>query len=123
MIFSRKTDDALASLAKKLDKVVADNADKQMKTFVSFLGDADDRAKLKSDVEAFAKKSAVKEIPLVIPVEQPDGPDTYSVNPDATYTVLVYKGLKVVTNHALKDGELTKEKIEEIVKDTDKILN
>lgn len=123
MIFSRKSDDALAGLVKKLDKVVADNTDKDMKCFVAFLGDPDDRAKIKSDVEAFAEKSGVKEIPLTIPKEQPDGPDSYGVNPDATYTVLVYKGLKVVANHALKEKELTEKKIEEIVRDTDKILN
>ncbi len=120
MIFSRKSDDALASLVKKLDAVVADGKDKQFKTFVSFIGESADA--LKPKVEKFAKDSGVKEIPLTIAVEQPDGPESYGLNEEATYTVLIYKELKVAANHALKEKELTKEKVEAIVKDAKKLL-
>ena len=121
MIFSRKTDDALASLVKKLDKVVADNKDQKFASFVAFLGENPEE--LKGDVEKFAEKTGTKGIPYTIAVEQPDGPETYGIDEDAEYTVLVYKGQQVVTNHALGKGELTKKAIGAIVKDTAKILD
>ena len=122
MIFSQKTDDAFASLVKKLDPVVEANSDKKMSSFVAFLG-ADAEA-LQGDVEKFAETTKVKQIPLTISIE-PDGPESYGLNKDAAYTVLIYKDPVVegvLVNHALKEGELTKEKIDEIVKDTAKIL-
>jgi hypothetical protein len=122
MIFSQKTDDALASLVKKLDPVVAQNSEKKMKSFVTFLGT--DAGALQGKVEEFAESTKVKQIPLTVSVE-PDGPESYGLNKEAAYTVLIYKDPVVegvLVNHALKEGELTKEKIDEIVKDTAKIL-
>lgn len=122
MIFSRKADQSLASLAKQLDKIVTKNEEKQFKSFVTFIGN-EDREKLRESVEKFAKNAQVKNVPLTVATELPNGPDSYGINEQATYTVLIYKGGEVKVNHALKEGELTKEKIVAIVKDTDKILN
>jgi hypothetical protein len=122
MVFSRKTDKPLVSLAKQLDEIVAKNEDKQMRSFVTFIGN-EDREKLLESVEKFAKEANLKHVPLTVAAEQPNGPDTYSINEKATYTVLIYKGGQVVANHALKEGELSKEKVAAIVKDTGKILN
>ena len=122
MIFSYKTDDALASLVKKLDPVIAKNTDKKMSSFVAFLGP--DAEALEGDVEKFAKKTKVKQIPFTVSVE-PEGPESYGLNKEAVYTILLYNDPVVegvVVNYALKEGELTKEKIDEIIKDTAKIL-
>tara|TARA_B100000745_G_C20053264_1_gene359288 strand:- start:385 stop:750 length:366 start_codon:yes stop_codon:yes gene_type:complete len=121
MIFSRKSDDALASLVKKLDKVIQDNSDQQFKVFVAFLGG--NPGELKTAVTKFSEKTNTKGIPYTIAVEQPDGPETYGLSEDADYTVLVYKNVKVVANHAVKKGKLSKKVIADIVKDTQKVLN
>ena len=75
-------------------------------------------------MKEFAKKTNVKQIPLTVSVE-PEGPASYGLNKDAVYTILLYNdpvGEGVVVNYALREGELTEEKIDEIIKDTAKIL-
>ena len=119
MIFAKEQGDALASLVKQIDGIVAKNAKKQMGSFVNFIGE--DRDELEESAAKFGK--AYKNVAIVVPVEYGSGPKNYGVNPDAGVTVLIYRGLKIVANHATLPGKLTKSKIAEIVKDTAKILN
>lgn len=124
MIFSRKIDDDLASLVKKIDAAVAENKDKNMRSFVVFLGD--DREALKPAVEEFAKANRIKQVPLTVAVEQPSGPENYGLNDEAAYTILLYKNPVaggVIVNHALGEKDLNKKTVRKIVKDTKKILD
>jgi hypothetical protein len=120
MIFARKNDAALASLVKEIDKVVAANKDKKMASFVNFLGtDADE---LKAAAKKFAEENKIENVALVVPLDHEKGPQEVKLHDDASVTVMLYSGLKVKANHALKDGGLSKAAIGKIVDDTSKIL-
>ena len=122
-----KTDDALASLVKQIDKVVAANQDKKMASFVNILGEDADKAQ--KDAITFAKKHEITNVALVVPRDPKNdpksysnGPKDYKINPKAEVTVLIYKGLKVKVNYALAAGELNEKTIKAIIADTGKIL-
>ncbi|MCC7085278.1 MAG: hypothetical protein IT427_09755 [Pirellulales bacterium] len=120
-IFSRNPNEKLSRLMKEVDAVVDQNGDKKMAAFVNLLGDDD------SALEAAAKKivdnSGAENIAVVVPKDQPNGPASYKINPEAETTVLIYVKAKVVANHALPAGALDDETISKIVDDTAKILN
>lgn len=118
MVFAKDQDDNLASLVKQLDKLVADNEEKQLKAFVNFIGE--DQEALEEQATKFAEPFKV--VPIVVPVEYELGPKDFNVSPDAGVTVMIYKGAKVEANHALAPGKLDEKAIEAIVKDTEKVL-
>jgi hypothetical protein len=118
MIFAKDQGDSLASLVKQVDKLVADNTDKEMKAFVNFIGE--DREELEEKATKFAEPYA--NVPIVVPVEFELGPKDFNVHPDAGVTVMIYKGAKVVANHAVAPDKLDEKAIEAIIKDTGKIL-
>lgn len=119
MIFTRKLDPSLASLVKKVNDKVEANQDKQMAAFVVLLGaDASSKA---DELKALAEKEKLS-IPLTIAADQPNGPETYKIAPEAEETVLIYNNSKVKDNVALKAGELSSAKIDEILQKTSDIL-
>jgi len=122
MVFARKTDDALASLVKQIDAVVAANENQKMASFVTFLGD--DPAALKPAVEKLAAEHKIENVALTVATgkDPAAGPKNMKVSPEAEVTVVIYKNRKVEANHALAPGKLNEEAIKKIVADTSKIL-
>lgn len=118
-VFTRGTADSLASLVKKIDKVVADNGDKKMAAFVVHLTDDPDTSE--ATLKALAKKHKIVKTPLTN-FDGLAGPPAYSIAEKADVTVMMWVRGKVKVNHALAKGELTEKKIAEIVADTAKIL-
>ncbi len=121
MIFTRKIDDGLAGLVKKLDKVVADNEEKKMAAFVNFLGDDPD-ALAKAAVE-FGQKNELANTVLAVPVDNADGPGRYGIASETSLAVFLYRGKKVQARHLFADGALKEADVATIVADTDKILS
>jgi hypothetical protein len=113
------TDD-LASLVKQLDKKVADNSDSDMRGFVVLLTDDPDQAE--ADLKAFAKKHKIKNMPLTY-FDGVAGPKSYKIAKDAEITVNLWVGLSSKANFVFEKDQLKKANIDEIVKDTSKILN
>lgn len=120
MIFARKADANLASLATQLDKKVADNSDKKLSSFVNLLGKDSDA--LKTTAKDFAAKNKLENIALVVPDDNENGPAEYQINPAADVTVLIYRNGKVAANHAVPAGKLDKQEVDKILADTKKIL-
>lgn len=120
MVFARKADANLASLATQLDKKVADNSDKKLSSFVNLLGKDSDA--LKSSAKDFATKNKLENIAVVVPEENENGPADYQINPAADVTVLIYRNGKVAANHAVPAGKLDKAEVDKILADTKKIL-
>ena len=118
-MFTRKITEDLTSLVKQIDGVVAKNKEKKMCAFVVLLSDeADaDEAKLKE----LATKHDIKATPLTV-FEGVAGPPNYKIAKDADTTVLLWRGQKVVVNHAYRKDELDKKAIAAVVADTSKIL-
>lgn len=98
MVFTRKTDAALASLVKQLDKLVAKHEEQQLRVFVNLIGE--DRDALEAEAKKFGAKHKIANVPIVVPVEHENGPDNFGINPDAAVTVTLYSGLKVNSSHA-----------------------
>ncbi len=119
-VFTRSLDDGLASLVKKIDAKVADNADKKMAGFVVLLTDDPDQAE--AELKAFAKKHDIKHVPLTL-FDGVAGPRSYKIAEDADVTVNMWVGVKVQANHAFGKGELNEGAVAKVVADTAKILN
>lgn len=118
-VFARKIDGTLTSLVKQINEEVGKNTEKKLCSFVVFLTDDADETKAK--IEKLAEKEKINNVPLTL-VEGLAGPPNYKIDKDAEVTVMLWKGQKVVTNHAFKAGELHKKQIEGIIKDIPKIL-
>jgi hypothetical protein len=123
MVFARKSDKRLAELVKELDKVVAKNQEeKKMGAFVALIGDPKEDI-AKAAAEKLVKDTEARNIAVVVPKDQPDGPKDYKLDPKAEVTVLIYKQGTVAANHALPTGELNEKIVKKIIEDTSKILN
>jgi hypothetical protein len=121
MVFARKADDALASLVKKIDQVVADNTEAQLASFVNLLGP--DANALDEAAKKMADEQQIKHVALVVPVDHQEGPSGLQLHPEADVTVILYKGTKVVANRALATGGLSDQVVDQIVDDVDLIKN
>lgn len=120
MVFARKADANLASLATELDKKITANSDKKLSSFVNLLGK--DPGALKSQAKDFATKNKLENVAIVVPEENENGPADYQINPAADVTVLIYRNGKVAANHAVSAGKLDKAEVDKILADTKKIL-
>jgi hypothetical protein len=118
MVFAKETGDALASLVKQIDKLVADNKDKKAASFVNIVGE--DREKLEEAAKKFGEP--YENVAVVVPVEFELGPKDFGVSGDAGVTVMIYKGFKVSANHAIAPGKLDDKAIKAIIDDAKKML-
>ena len=120
MIFTRKIDDGLASLVKKLDAVVAENQDKNMAALVNFIGE--DAEALQEAAAEFGKQHEITHTALIVPKEHANGPERYGIPEETSLAVILYRGKKVTVLHTLAEGQLDEDRIAAVVADTDKIL-
>ena len=114
--FANAPTDALASLAKQLDKLVADNDSKKLAAVINFPGEANDENKAK--IAEFAKKHNIQKVALTV---TKDGAK-FKVSPDAEVTVMHYKGKEVKFNHAVAPGALNDAEVKKIVEGAKVIL-
>lgn len=117
-VFARETSEPLASLVKAVDAEIAKNS--KLKSFVVVLTDDGDATA--ATLRTLAKECGVKHIPLTL-VESPSGPPAYKIAKDADITVMMWKGIEVMANHAYKKGDLTEAEVKTIVADLPKILD
>lgn|SRR5487761_1157644 len=120
MIFARKSDAALASLVKQLDEAIDKHKDEKLKAFVNLLGD--DRDKLEAQAEKLVADQKLKNIPVVVPVENEEGPANYGLNPEAGLTVLFYRGMQVKSSRAYGPKDFTKGQVSSLLDDVSTIL-
>jgi hypothetical protein len=119
-VFTRTSDDHLASLVKQLDKFVDENKDKKVAAVVNFLGD--DPETLKAAVKEFGEKNKVKNVALTVALDHKEGPKALEISPDADVTVMFYNKKKVTANQAVKKGGLNKDAVSKIIADGKTIL-
>jgi hypothetical protein len=118
-VFARKTDENLTSLVKQIDEQLGKNKDKKLCAFVVIL--TDDSDETAAALKKLAEKEKIHNVPLTIS-EVAAGPPNYKIDKDAEVTVMLWKNLKVVSNHAFKSNGMKKEQIAAIMKDLPKIL-
>ena len=119
-IFAKEMTDEVAALTKELDGVVAKNRDQKMAGFVVLLADKSD--KTAASLKAAAEKNKIEQLPLTISVDGASGPDGYKLNPKADVTVMMWVEGKVKVSQAFSKGDLNKEAIAKISKETKQIL-
>jgi hypothetical protein len=100
MVFTRKAGAEVVSLSKELNAAVEKNSDKQLSAFVNVLGDKAAAEKTAKELGADSAK-----VPVVVPVENENGPANYGLNPDAEVTVLIAKGGKVISSTGYAAGK------------------
>jgi hypothetical protein len=122
MVFARKTDKNLAQFIKELDKVVAKNEEKKLAAFVALIGTKEED-KAKVTAEKLIKETEASNIAVVTAKDQPNGPESYKLDPKADITVLVCVKGEVHANHALAADGLNAKVARQIIADAGKILN
>jgi hypothetical protein len=113
VVFARHLDDPLAKLVSGMDKALVDNRKAELRGWVTFLND--DQVTFDPQVVEWAKKHAIRNVPLAV-FEDVAGPPTYKLSRDADVTVLLFTKHKVLSNFAFRNGELTDERIAEVLK-------
>ena len=114
--FAKTPDDALASLAKQIDKLVADNQEKKLAAVINFTGEPSDDYKAK--VAEFGTKHNLKNVALVITADA----ERFNVNDQAEVTVMHYKGKSVKSNCAVAAGGLNEAAVKSILEGVKTIL-
>jgi hypothetical protein len=123
MVFSRSSvpTDKVAAIVTELDKTVAANKDKNLASFVSFIG-ADAEA-LKAEAKKVESAAKASNVALVVAKDQPNGPKGYKINEDADVTVIIAKEGKVTASYAVKADGLSKDLIAKVVADAKSLVN
>jgi hypothetical protein len=119
-VFAREITDDLTSLVKQIDEKIGANTDKKMAGFIVLLTDDPDAAEPK--LKELADKHKIEKTPLTV-FDGVAGPPNYSIAKDADVTIMMWVGGQVKVNRALGKGKLDKAVIEQILKDTAKILD
>ncbi len=116
-LFAKKPSDALASVVKELDAVVAKNSSKQLAAVLNFTGEP--TADYVAQVKEFAAKAGLKNIAVTVTADA----ENFKVNDEAELTVMHYSN-KVVRFNLAVDEEGLKDKsvAEKIVKGVEAIL-
>ena len=119
-IFARKMTPEVNNLIAKIDATVGKNRENRMAAFVVHLtNDADASS---ATLKKVAKDKSLKNTPLTN-YEGLAGPAKYKISKNADLTVMMWVKGKVKVNYALKNKDLSEDKIKEIVNGTAKILN
>jgi hypothetical protein len=113
IVFARSLSDPLGKLVTGLDQAVLDRKASELRSWVTFLGT--EESVLAPQILKWGKKYAVRGISLAV-FEDPEGPPSYRLNRDADVTILLSVKQKVVRNFAFRPGELTDERIAEVLK-------
>lgn len=113
VVFARNLDDSLAKLVAGMDKALADNKKAELRGWVTFLNE--DQTAFDPLVVDWAKKHAIRNVPMAV-FEDVVGPPTYKLNRDADVTILLFTKHKIMRNFAFRTGELTDERVAEVLK-------
>jgi len=118
-VFAKEMTDEVAQLSKELDNVVAKNRDQKMAGFVVVMSDTPEKVAPK--LEEVAKKHKIDQMPLTT-YNGATGPEGYKINSKADVTVMMWVEGKVKVSQGLNKGDLNKETIAKLVKETKTIL-
>jgi hypothetical protein len=117
VVFARTLSDPLGKLLAKLDAEAVSRKDAGFKAWMTHLADTADLDAL----AAWSQKQGLKQV-AVGAFEDADGPPAYKLAADADVTVLLFVKRKVVANVAVRAGELTGAKVDEVAKAVPKLF-
>lgn len=107
----------MASLAKQIDKLVADNQEKKLGAVINFMGEPTDEFKAK--IAEFGTKHNLNNVALVAT----SNVKAFKINDEAEVTVMHYQGRSVKSNHAVAEGGLNAKAVAKIIDGAKTILD
>jgi hypothetical protein len=113
-VFAKTPGDVTASLAKKLDQAVADNADKKLAAIINFTSEQTDE--FQKQVADFAEKNSLKNISLTTTADA----KKFNISDDVSVTAMHYVGKTV--KFCFATDTVDADAIEAIVKGLDTVL-
>jgi len=119
VVFAQSLSAPLGKLCQRLDQAVAEHKKVELRAWVTFL--SEDQLSLDARVVEWGKKYALRSVPLGV-FEDVGGPPSYRLAGDADVTVLLFVQQKIIANFAFREGELTKEKVAEVMKALPRIV-
>lgn len=119
VVFARTLSDPLAKLVSQLDKGLKEKQTAGLRAWVTFLGE--DQTALDPKIVAWAQQHAIRAVPLGV-FEDAGGPPSYRLSRDADVTVLLFVKRRVAVNFAFRSGELTEDRVKDVVKSLLRIL-
>jgi len=119
-IFTREMNDELATLVKNVDQVVGKNQSEKMAAFVVLL--SDDPSAHEAKLKAFAKEHGISNTPLTV-FDDKNGTPSYKISKNADFTVMMWVEGELKVNETFQTGQLSQQKVTQVVKKTDTILN
>jgi len=121
MVFARSTDKELVALVKEIDSTVKKHKSAKLASFVNLMGK--DQAELSANAKKLAQKGRLKEVAVVVPLDQRDTEEQFKLDPNAEVTVVLYNKSKVEKTFALRHGKLNEKVIARISADAAKMVN
>jgi hypothetical protein len=112
IVLARKMTDPLGKLAQGVDQALVANKKAELRGWVTFL--YDDQSTVDAEVVQWGKTQGLKTVPLAV-FEDVDGPPAYRISKDAEVTVLLSVKQKVVKNFSFRPGELTDDRVKEVL--------
>jgi hypothetical protein len=119
VIFARSLSDPLGKLVQQFDRALVDHKAAELRGWVTFL--SDDQPAMDPKVVQWGQQHAVRNLPLGV-FSDSAGPPSYRLARDADVTVMLFVKQKVAANFAFRPGELTEERISEILKALPRIV-
>jgi hypothetical protein len=113
IVFARSPNDALGKLVSGIDKAVTEHKAAELRSWVTFLSEPS--KELEDRLVKWGRTHGVRNIDIGV-FEDADGPPSYKLAGDADVTVILYVKRKVVADFAFRSGELTEERIAEVLK-------
>jgi hypothetical protein len=113
IVFARQTSDPVGKLVQGIDKALTDYKSADLRAWVTFL--SDDQPSTDPQVVRWGQKQGIRQVPLGV-FEDAGGPPSYRLAREADVTVVLFVKQHVVSNFAFRAGELTDERIAEVLK-------
>ena len=117
VVFAREATPAVAKLIKQIDDATVKNNKANMGSYAVFCSDKDGLDKALTKLAADQKLTK-----LILSIDNPAGPEKYTISKDAEVTVVFYNEFVVRANHAFRKGELNDAAITKVVADVAKIV-
>lgn len=113
VVFARSLSDSLGTLVQGLDRALENHKAAHLRVWVTFL--SEDEPALNAQVVRWGQRHAIRQVPLGV-FEDADGPPSYRLSREADVTVLLFVKQRVMANFAFRSGELTLDKVPDVLK-------
>ncbi|WP_020472793.1 hypothetical protein [Zavarzinella formosa] len=110
IVFARSASPMLGKLLQQADQATADRPKGELTAWMTILGE---KTLSIDELGKWAKEQGLKNVPTGV-FDDPVGPPSYKLSPDADVTVILFQNRKVTGNYAYFKGELDDNAVRQI---------